>query len=172
MCWSSRTTHTPSHPSPTRARIPCPPPCSLLLPPPAATLAAVGNHLPAARCPPPESPAPPPPLQHLPTATSTSPELPSTSPDLPCCQQQPPPRCRPCSAPASISTLSPRPSCSPSSSSPLQRAGLQLSAFSAVLLPRACPWPKVAEATPGVVLHDPELYDMMWTKKKPDPALP
>ncbi|KAK1653185.1 hypothetical protein QYE76_070990 [Lolium multiflorum] len=31
---------------------------------------------------------------------------------------------------------------------------------------------KVAEAPPGVVLHDAQIYDMMRTKKKPNPALP
>ncbi|KAK1630677.1 hypothetical protein QYE76_004992 [Lolium multiflorum] len=30
----------------------------------------------------------------------------------------------------------------------------------------------VAEAAPGVVLHDAQIYDMMRTKKKPNPALP
>ncbi|KAK1644860.1 hypothetical protein QYE76_062665 [Lolium multiflorum] len=30
----------------------------------------------------------------------------------------------------------------------------------------------LAEATPGVVLHDPEIYDKMRTKTKPNPALP
>ncbi|KAK1620517.1 hypothetical protein QYE76_026034 [Lolium multiflorum] len=31
---------------------------------------------------------------------------------------------------------------------------------------------KVAEAPPGVVLHDAQIYDMMRTKQKPNPALP
>ncbi|XP_071676781.1 uncharacterized protein [Lolium perenne] len=31
---------------------------------------------------------------------------------------------------------------------------------------------KVAEAAPGVVLHDAQIYDMMRTKQKPNPALP
>jgi hypothetical protein len=31
---------------------------------------------------------------------------------------------------------------------------------------------QVAEAPPGVVLHDAQIYDMMRTKQKPNPALP
>lgn len=31
---------------------------------------------------------------------------------------------------------------------------------------------QVAEAAPGVVLHDAQIYDMMRTKQKPNPALP
>jgi hypothetical protein len=31
---------------------------------------------------------------------------------------------------------------------------------------------QLTEAAPRVVLHDPEIYDMMRTKKKPNPVLP